>query len=305
MLDKVAQRNGLFDPAVSGGLVLLHGGAGVQDPRGPAHAAASKVIEGIALRGASALAGGASGLDVVKQCLFELESEPCFNAGLGSALQSDGQARLTAAVMSGPGQIFSGVMGLEGAIHPSTLALMLQGKTTRVVCPPGTAELARRAGLKSESPVTPERLARWEQAKKENCPHDFDTVGCVVVTANGELFAGTSTGGRGFEAPGRVSDAATVAGTYASGFAAISATGIGEEIVDDGLALRIESRVRDGMALESATAKCFSEARERKRAYGWIAASSTGAWNFSWTTEAMTFAGATAKTGIFVSSLPA
>ena len=303
MLDKVPQCNGLFDPRECGGLLLVHGGAGSQDPRGAGHGAASKVIEGIAARGAKALAGGLSGLEVVRQILFDLECEPCFNAGLGAALQSDGQARLTAAVMSGQDQIFSGVMGLEGAIHPSTLALMLQGKSTRVVCPPGTAELARRAGLPAQSPITPERLIRWEQAKKEQRPHDFDTVGCVVVTADGQLFCGTSTGGRGFETPGRVSDAATVAGTYASKFAAVSATGIGEEIVDDGLGVRLESRVRDGLSLEQASAKCFDEATARQRDYGWIALTARGAWNASWTTEAMTFAGASARDGVFVSSL--
>ena len=302
MLDKISQCNGLFDPRVSGGSVLVHGGAGSQDPRGSAHIEASKLIEGIAARGAKALDGGASGLDVVKQCLFELESASCFNAGLGAALQSDGQARLTAAVMSGPGQIFSGVMGLEGAIHPSSLALMLQGKSTRVVCPPGTAELAKIAGLPHQSPITPERLARWEQAKKDQKPHDFDTVGCVVMTASGDLFCGTSTGGRGFESPGRVSDAATVAGTYASKYAAVSTTGIGEEIVDDGLAIRIEARVRDGATLESSSGKCFGEAKSRQRGYGWIALASDGAWNISWTTEAMTFAGATARSGLFISS---
>ncbi len=302
MLDKTAHCNGHLQLAASGGMVLLHGGAGLQDPRGPVHAAASKVIEGIALRGAKALLEGASGLVVIRQCLRELESESCFNAGFGAALQADGVARLTAAVMSGPEQVFSGVMGLEDSIHPSELALLLQGKSTRVVCPPGTADLARRAGLPRQSPVTPERLARWEQAKKENRPHDFDTVGCVVLTPDGKLYAGTSTGGRGFEAPGRVSDAATAAGTYASAFAAVSATGVGEEIVDDGLAVRIESRVRDGMSLESASAKCLAEAKARKRQYGWIAAAADGRWNFTWTTEAMTFAGAAAKGGLFVSS---
>ncbi len=302
MMDKSPQCNGLFDLKTSGGTVLVHGGAGGQDPRGVGHTAASKVIEGIADRGAKALANGASGLEVVKQCLFELESEPCFNAGLGAALQADGQARLTAAVMSGPDQIFSGVMGLEGAIHPSTLALLLQGKSTRVVCPPGTADLARLAGLPQQSPITPERLARWEQAKKDQMPHDFDTVGCVVMTASGELFCGTSTGGRGFESPGRVSDAATVAGTYASKFAAVSTTGVGEEIVDDGLAVRMESRVRDGAKLTASAEKCFAEAKSRARAYGWIALASDGSWNISWTTEAMTFAGATAHGGLFISS---
>ncbi|NBQ54279.1 MAG: hypothetical protein EBU49_11965, partial [Proteobacteria bacterium] len=86
MLDKSPQCNGLFDLKTSGGTVLVHGGAGGQDPRGSGHTAASKVIEGIADRAAKALTNGASGLEVVKQCLFELESEPCFNAGLGAAL---------------------------------------------------------------------------------------------------------------------------------------------------------------------------------------------------------------------------
>ncbi len=302
MLDKTAHCNGLLQLSACGGLVLVHGGAGLQDPRGSAHQVASKVIEGIACRGAKALATGVSGLDIVQQCLEELEAEPCFNAGLGAALQADGVARLTAAIMSGPGQVFSGVMGVEDAIHPSKLARLLQGKSTRVVCPPGTAELVRRVGLPRQSPVTSERRSRWEAARKENAPHDFDTVGCVVLTRDGKLFAGTSTGGRGFEAPGRVSDAATAAGTYASSFAAVSTTGVGEEIVDDGLAVRLECRVRDGMSLETSASKCFAEAKERSRQYGWIAASANGAWNCSWTTEAMTFAGASCGGGLFVSS---
>ena len=90
---------------------------------------------------------------------------------------------------------------------------------------------------------------------------------------------------------------------YASKFAAVSATGIGEEIVDDGLGVRLESRVRDGLSLEQASAKCFDEATARQRDYGWIALTARGAWNASWTTEAMTFAGASARDGVFVSSL--
>lgn len=302
MLDKVRYCNGQFGLATSGGLVLVHGGAGSQDPRGSALATASAVIEAIAKRGAEQLAAGTAGMAVVAQCLRELELAPEFNAGLGAALQADGEARLTAAVMNGPEQMLSGVMGLEGAIHPSVLAMALQHQKTRVMGPPGTAALAMEAGLERCSPVTPERRARWEAARLANETHDQDTVGCVVVTAAGDLFCGTSTGGRGFERPGRVSDAATAAGTYASKFAAVSATGVGEEIVDDGLAVRLETRVRDGMDLPTASELCLQEAHSRGRSYGWIALSHTGAWNIAWTTDAMTYAGAAANHGVFVSS---
>ena len=80
-----------------------------------------------------------------------------------------------------------------------------------------------------------------------------------------------------------------MAGTYASKFAGISATGVGEEIVDDGLAVRIETRRRDGMTLEKASRLAFNEAVARKRLYGWIAVDAEGFWNAAYTTAAMSY----------------
>jgi L-asparaginase len=103
------------------------------------------------------------------------------------------------------------------------------------------------------------------------------------------LFAGTSTGGRGFEYPGRVSDSATVAGTYCTAYAAVSATGVGEQIIDDALAARLETRRRDGHTLEAASRQCFKEAVARQRAYGWIALDADGFWASAHNTKAMSF----------------
>jgi L-asparaginase len=47
------------------------------------------------------------------------------------------------------------------------------------------------------------------------------TVGCVAFDQNGKIAAATSTGGKGFEVPGRISDSATVAGNYANPFCGV------------------------------------------------------------------------------------
>jgi L-asparaginase len=223
---------------------------------------------------------------VLTDVLVKLEDDPQFNAGLGSALQSDGQTRLTAAVMDGERQSFSGVISCSSIRNPSLLARHLQTRNSRVLTNPGSELLARELGLPVSSNLTSQRIDDW--AKKvpgTSC----DTVGCVIRTVKGRILVGTSTGGRGFEFPGRVSDSGTVAGTYASKFAGISATGVGEEIVDDGLGVRLETRRRDGMTLEKAGRLAFSEAAARKRLYGWIAVDSEGYWNVAYTTAAMSF----------------
>jgi L-asparaginase len=75
----------------------------------------------------------------------------------------------------------------------------------------------------------------------------------------GKLAVATSTGGKGFEIPGRVSDSATVAGNYANEFCGVSLTGVGEDIVSNATAAKIVTRVTDGFTLKDAFAKTFDE----------------------------------------------
>lgn len=71
------------------------------------------------------------------------------------------------------------------------------------------------------------------------------------------------------------------AGTYASSEAAVSCTGVGEDIIDESLASRIVIRVTDGLSLSAAMSRSFQEARSRQREFGAIALSATGeiAWD--------------------------
>ncbi len=231
---------------------------------------------------------------VASYCCERMELDPLFNAGVGSALQADGVPRLSAALMVGRRQSFSGVASATYLAHPSRLCLALQKRNARVLTQPGVELLARELGEPVRSNLTRERARAWCERGLARAPEGFtvskasgaDTVGCLVRTGGGRLVAAASTGGRGAEFPGRVSDTCTVAGTYASRFAAVAATGVGEQIVDDALASRLETRVRDGSSLSEASERCFREALARKRSYGWIAIDAHG-WAVAHTTPSM------------------
>jgi len=191
-------------------------------------------------------------------------------------------------LMDGPEQKFSGVIGVSQVKNPIQIARHLQNHSSRVLSLPGAETMARELGLPVANLITAKRLEQWRLLAHDEVTGS-DTVGAVLWHPDQGLAAGTSTGGRGFEYPGRVTDSATVAGNYASNYAAISATGIGEEIVDDALAARLETRCRDGMSLADASHRCFAEARDKNRSYGWIAVAPEGQWAIAYTTKAMTY----------------
>ena len=77
---------------------------------------------------------GAPALDVAVEAARLLEVDPLFNAGLGSKLQSDGAARLSAALlMDGKHECFSGVINVQGLLNPIQLCRHLQTARDRVL----------------------------------------------------------------------------------------------------------------------------------------------------------------------------
>jgi L-asparaginase len=234
--------------------------------------------------------GETAAMAVIRACQL-LEDDPHFNAGTGSVLQSDGQIRMSASLMQGESQTFSGVINVSRVRHPVLMAEALQTSPDRVVAETGAMELARELGLAPHNPLTPKRLQEWlslQQSEKRDrvlTSVAMGTVGAVALDDQGRLAAATSTGGRGFERLGRVSDSAMPAGTYASREAAVSCTGVGEDIIDESLASRIVIRVTDGLSLSEAMARSFTEARSRQREFGAIALSATGAIAWDTTTS--------------------
>jgi L-asparaginase len=237
----------------------------------------------------SELLKGLPAVRAVALALELLENEPSCNAGYGGSIQSDGACRLTASIMNGTAQKFSGVMLVTHVVNPSKLALALQEREQSVLGPYGAQLLARELGIPPQRAVEPGVAQAWAEFIRgdERNRERTGTVGAVVIDLNGEVSAGTSTGGTYMNVPERISDSATVAGNYASPFAGISCTGAGEEIVDDAVAARIETRVRDGLSLRDASEKIKEEGIKSGRTYGYISASRAGEWSVNYLSENM------------------
>ena len=196
-------------------------------------------------------------LETVNYAVSLLESHLLFNAGLGSQIQSDGKVRLSASIMDGKTQKFGGVINIQDVEHPIQVASLLLDYEDSVLSGDGAIDFARNNNFEYFNPITPQRQSEYEL--KLDQKNNKGTVGCVALDASGNLAAATSTGGKGFEIPSRVSDSATVAGNFANASAGISCTGVGENIVSVALAAKIVTRVTDGFSLKAACDKSFDE----------------------------------------------
>jgi L-asparaginase len=203
-----------------------------------------------------------------------LEDCELFNAGYGSQIQSDGKIRMSAALMDGKAERFAGIINIEDVKNPIQVAEKLLPMQDRVLSGTGAKDFAIEHGFPYFNPQTPQRKQEYEQKLQSSVR--LGTVGCVVLDTHGNLAAATSTGGKGFEIPCRVSDSATVAGNYANQFAAVSCTGVGEDIVNGAVAAKIVTRVTDGFKLNDACEKTLSELSPYDGFAGVIGIKSTG-----------------------------
>ena len=197
-----------------------------------------------------------SAIETVVYAVSLLEDDALFNAGIGSQIQSDGKIRMSASLMDGTTEKFSGVINIEEVKNPIQVAQLLLNVDDRVLGGSGATNFARNHGFEKFSTGIPQRRAEYE-AKVASL--GTGTVGCVALDADGKLAAATSTGGKGFEIPGRISDSASVAGNYANQYCGVSLTGVGEDIVSGAVAAKIVTRVTDGFSLQQAFEKTFSE----------------------------------------------
>jgi L-asparaginase len=202
-----------------------------------------------------------------------LENDPLFNAGTGSQIQSDGHIRMSASLMDGQTALFSGVINVENVQNPIHLAALLQKEADRVLGGEGAGKYANEQHFPAYNPEIPQRRAEYVA---KLAAIGVGTVGCVAIDQSGRIAAATSTGGKGFERVGRISDSATVAGNYANEFCGVSCTGVGEDIVSAALAAKIVTRVTDGMSIENAFARSFQEMKPYDGFAGAIAIDKSG-----------------------------
>lgn len=195
-------------------------------------------------------------LETVVYAVSQLEDDELFNAGIGSQIQSDGKIRMSASLMDGFTHKMSGVINIEEVKNPVQVAKVLLDFDDKVLGGSGATNFARKHGFEVFSTEIPQRRSEYEAKLASS---GTGTVGCVALDKQGKIAVATSTGGKGFEIPGRISDSATVAGNYANEFCGVSLTGVGEDIVSGAVAAKIVTRVTDGFSLKDAFEKTFNE----------------------------------------------
>jgi len=181
------------------------------------------------------LSHGGTALNTVTKCIVMMENSPLFNAGKGSVFTSSGTNEMDAAIMDGKSLKAGAVACVSNIKNPILAARAVMEHTPHVLLVgKGAEEFAAKQGLQLEKPTYFFTQKRWDALQKVKAQkakaEERGTVGCVALDEQGNLAAGTSTGGLTDKMPGRVGDSPIIgAGTYAdNATCAVSCTGIGE-----------------------------------------------------------------------------
>ncbi len=253
--------------------------------------------------GHAVLVKGGSSVDAVVATIKVFEDDPLFNAGKGAVFTNDGKNELDASIMDGKTGLAGAVAGVTTVKNPITAARAVMDKTRHVLMVSSGAD--KFAAAQKLDIVTPEYFHtphRWEQLQKakerdqiqldhdgkpktSSAPADafepwmidnkFGTVGAVALDAQGNLAAGTSTGGLTNKLYGRVGDSPIIgAGNYAdNNTVAVSATGTGEFFMRGVVAYDVSARMKYANAsVSQAVDQTIKAALDDKKGRGGVVA---------------------------------
>jgi len=244
-------------------VIAIHGGAGII-LKGDLSIEKEKLIlekldEAIS-HGYEILKSTGSSTDAVVETIKILENSPLFNAGKGAVFTNQGTIEHDASIMSGENLNAGASTGTMYVKNPITLAHSIMTNSEHVfLSREGAEEFAKMENLEIVEQDYFYTDFRFNQLKKQkNSPSKFGTVGCVAMDINGNLAAGTSTGGMTNKKWGRIGDSPIIgAGTYANNkTCAISCTGSGEYFMRSVVAYDISALMEyKGLSLKEAVFK--------------------------------------------------
>lgn len=271
--------------------LVIHGGASrhSKELEPEYHAALKEALDA----GYTVLESGGSALDAVVAAITTMEDAPVFNAGRGSVLNADGFCELDAAIMDGRDRAAGAVAGLKTVRNPILLARDVMERSGHVML---IGEGAERFAAEMEHEPVPNEYFQTERRKRQleraqqaesgdvslretGRDSGLGTVGCVALDKEGNLAAGTSTGGRNNKKFGRVGDVPVIgAGTYAANeTCAVSATGEGEFFIRAVASYDIAARIAyGGTPLAEAATAAIEEVAELGGAGGVITINTKG-----------------------------
>ncbi|MBU2970980.1 isoaspartyl peptidase/L-asparaginase [Pseudoalteromonas sp. C2R02] len=250
--------------------IAIHGGAGTIErskftPE-KEKAYRAKLKEAVEA-GYRVLNEGGESLDAVTTAINILENSPFFNAGKGAVYTYDGKHEMDASIMDGRNRQAGAVAGVKHIENPINLARLVMDKSVHVMlAKEGAEEFAKQQGiklvdnkifdtehryqslLKAKKKLDTAHSNKDYQANHQALPVNYKmgTVGAVALDINGNIAAGTSTGGMTAKRFGRIGDSPVIgAGTFAdNNSCAVSATGHGEYFIRYNVAADICARVQ-------------------------------------------------------------
>ncbi|WP_306644047.1 isoaspartyl peptidase/L-asparaginase family protein [Sanyastnella coralliicola] len=237
--------------------IAIHGGAGHISRESIDSLTAERYassLERAISHGILMLENGAESVQVVEEVIRIMEDDSLFNAGKGAVFTSEGRNELDASIMRGSDKNAGAVTGLTQIKNPISAARMVMDSSEHVFFSgEGATQFALQYDLDTVPPSyfrTAKSWNRYKKVKERSLveKEKMGTVGCVVLDKNGDLAAGTSTGGMTWKKHGRIGDSPMIgAGTYADNeTCAVSCTGHGEYFIRTGVAHEISAQMKHG-----------------------------------------------------------
>jgi len=266
----------LSQQAVMG--LVIHGGASREkrkDVSPELEAAYINVMTEALQAGYDVLKNDGSSVDAVQSVIIILEDSPLFNAGKGAVFTNTGTNELDASLMDGKTLNAGAVSGVKRLKNPIMLARrVMENSRHLMMYGDGAENFAKSQGFDLVDPkyfYTEHRWQQLEQVRKRekqrknsesstfyeihSGEYEYGTVGAVALDQEGNLAAGTSTGGMTNKRFGRIGDSPIIgAGTYADNQSvAVSASGAGEYFMRLNVAKDISALVTyKGLSVEEA-----------------------------------------------------
>lgn len=265
-------------------VLVIHGGAGTitKEMMTPEKEKAYKEKLAEALKaGYAEIQKGKTSIDAVQASIVVMEDSPLFNAGKGAVFTHEGKNELDASIMYGKDKSAGAIAGVHTIKNPIKAAIAVMQKSEHVMLSGrGAEEFAKEQKLEIVDPKYFWTKDRWnglqkalenEKLKKSTTDNrkpdyleidqKFGTVGAVAIDKDGNITAGTSTGGMTNKRWNRIGDAPIIgAGTYANAQVGISGTGWGEYFIRATAARTVAAKMEyQNKDIKTATQEVISE----------------------------------------------
>lgn len=265
--------------------IVVHGGAGTikkENMNEATEAAYREKLEEALKTGYKVLEDGGSSCEAIQQVIVLLENSPLFNAGVGAVFTAKGENELDASIMRGSDLNAGAIAGVKTIKNPIRTAYEVMINSPHVMLAgEGAEEFAAEQGLEIVAPdyFKTERRAKQLENIINKVEKEFGTVGAVAVDRDGNICAGTSTGGMTNKKWGRIGDSPVIgAGTYANNkTCGFSGTGRGEYYIRAAAAHDVSALMEyKGMTVEEATRTVMDKLTAMNATGGMIAMDANG-----------------------------